>query len=101
MQDGSLLNSKNYPTLCDVSQSIVFPILIYFILPGLIWEQGRHAHYIKKINGEWVIVRVYFGGDVWTVSTAVVESTKSGVRQYINEPWNLNDRIYGPPLNEV
>ena len=58
---------------------------------------GLERHYIAEINGEWLVVRTYWEGTMWTVSTAPKYGTKSQIEQYIDER-DLDDKVYGDEL---
>lgn len=66
--------------------------------PMQIWENkvphGVERHYIAIVNGVWVIVRTYWDGTKWTVSTAVEYANKAEVKQYIKDR-NLNRKVFG------
>jgi hypothetical protein len=65
--------------------------------PDEIWENGRNRVYVKRINGRWLVVRVYREGTGWTVSTAVYEGTQYSDVEDLLKRKNYNipgDRIY-------
>lgn len=70
-----------------------------------IWVQkqshGTERHYIAHINGEWLVVRAYYEGTHWTVSTShYLGESKMSVGEYVNQK-DLDRRIYGPPTEEL
>jgi len=57
-------------------------------------------HYVRKINGKWVIVRVY--RELEKISTAVVKTSKAAAKEYIENEWGLSgNRVYGPGWHKL
>lgn len=70
--------------------------------PDQIWEGSNIDHYVKKINGKWVIVRVFRGLGLFTISTAVVKTSKTVAKDYIENEWGLSgNRVYGPGWDDL
>ena len=68
--------------------------------PGQVWEGSEMDHYVRKINGKWVIVRVY--RELEKISTAVVKTSKAAAKEYIENEWGLSgNRVYGPGWHKL